>query len=171
MRLLRSSLFGLPASSWQSVPFSLGVTTRILQSNHNPMKTTINTLILALVAVCGLGAASAIAGDQESIQGTWTLETATVDGMALPNASAEYGFTGETLTMRAGDGKEQKSTFKLDTTAQPKVMVVEHDAKPDRTPYELNGDTLKLAFPPPGEQSKEVSDKGQVLFTLKRKKP
>ena len=140
------------------------------------MKTTITTLALALIAVCGFAVDSAIAGDQENIQGTWTLETATLDGKAMPRVSVEYVFTGETLTVRPEVGKEQKATFKLDTTSKPKVLVVQHDqhlpdAKPDRTPYELDGDTLKIAFPSPDERPTEVSDKGQILFTLKRKKP
>ena len=137
------------------------------------MKTIIITLALALI--CGFAAESAIAGDQENIQGTWTLETATVDGTAMPNVSVMYIFTGETLIVRPKVGTEQKATFKLETTSKPKVLVVQRDqpagAKPDRTPYELDGDTLKIAFPSPDERSTEVSDKGQMLFTLKRKKP
>jgi uncharacterized protein (TIGR03067 family) len=139
------------------------------------MKNSITTLILALVAICGFAVNSAVAGDQENIQGTWTLESATVDGTAMPNVSATYVFTGETLLVRPKVGTEQKATFKLETTSKPKVLVVQRDqpagAKPDRTPYELDGDTLKIAFPSPNERSTEVSDKGQMLFTLKRKKP
>ena len=52
------------------------------------MKTTITTFALALVAIGGFVAGSAMAGDQENIQGTWTLETATVDGKAMPSVSA-----------------------------------------------------------------------------------
>jgi uncharacterized protein (TIGR03067 family) len=139
------------------------------------MKTTITTFALALVAICGFAAGSAAAGDQENIQGTWTLETATVDGNAMPGVSVVYIFTGETLIVRPKVGTEQKATFKLETTSTPKVLVVQRDqpadAKPDRTPYELDGDTLKIAFTSPDQRSIEVSDKGQMLFTLKRKKP
>ena len=139
------------------------------------MKTTITTFALALVAICDFTAGSAVAGDQDNIQGTWTLETATVDGNAMPSVSAVYIFTGETLIVRPKVGAEQKATFKLETTSRPKVLVVQRDqpadAKPDRTPYELDGDTLKIAFSSPDQRSAEVSDKGQVLFTLKRKKP
>jgi uncharacterized protein (TIGR03067 family) len=138
------------------------------------MKTTITTFALALVAIYGFAAGSAVAGDQENIQGTWTLETATVDGNAMPGVSVVYIFTGETLIVRPKVGAEQKATFKLETTSTPKVLVVRRDqpadAKPDRTPYELDGDTLKIAFTSPDQRSIEVSDKGQMLFTLKRKK-
>ena len=139
------------------------------------MKTTITTFALALVAIGGFVAGSAMAGDQENIQGTWTLETATVDGKAMPSVSAVYIFAGETLIVRPKVGAEQKATFRLETTSKPKVLVVQRDqsadAKPDRTPYELDGDTLKIAFPSPDERPTEVSDKGQMLFTLKRQKP
>ena len=138
------------------------------------MKTTMTIFTLALVAICGFAAGSAMAGDQENIQGTWTLETASVDGKAMPGVSVMYIFTGETLIVRPKAGAEQKATFKLETTSKPKVMIVERDqpadAKPDRTPYELDGDTLKIAFTSPDERPTEVSDKGHVLFTLKRKK-
>lgn len=140
------------------------------------MKPTLITLVLALVAICNFPVASATAADQESIQGTWTLESASLDGKALPGVSVEYIFAGETLTVHPKTGKDEKATFSLETTSQPKVMVVQHDhhlldVKPDRTPYELNGDTLKIALASPDERIKEVSDKGQVLFTLRREKP
>jgi uncharacterized protein (TIGR03067 family) len=140
------------------------------------MKTTIIILALALITVGGFAADSALAGDQESIQGTWTLETATLDGKAMGPVAVEYIFTGETLIVRPKGGKEQKATFRLELTSKPKVLVVQRaensaDTKPDRTPYELDGDTLRIAFPAPDERATEVSDKGQILFTLKRKKP
>jgi uncharacterized protein (TIGR03067 family) len=138
------------------------------------MKNQISRFILALVAICGCAANSAVAGDQESIQGAWTLESATVDGRAMPNVSGMYIFTGETLIMRLKTGSERKATFKLETTSNPKILVVLRDesarAQGDRTPYALDGDTLKIAFPTPDERSPDVSDKGKVLFTLKRQK-
>jgi len=111
----------------------MNIVPRILRSQpqHHTMKTTITPVALALVAICGFAAGSAVAG--------------------------------------------AKATFKLETTSTPKVLVVQRDqpadAKPDRTPYELDGDTLKIAFTSPDQRSIEVSDKGQMLFTLKRKKP
>jgi uncharacterized protein (TIGR03067 family) len=138
------------------------------------IKNDIVTVILALVAICGFAANSAVAGDQEDIQGTWTLESATVDGRAMPNVSGMYIFTGETLIMRLKAGSERKATFKLEATGNPKILVVHREesthAQSDRTPYALDGDTLKIAFPTPDERSPDVSDNGKVLFTLKRKK-
>lgn len=140
------------------------------------MKSFLTTLALALVGLGSFAADSAVAGDQESIQGTWTLEKATLDGKAQGPVSVEYVFAGETLTVHPKAGKELKATFKLEITSKPKVLVVQRDPhadgdEPDRTPYELDGDTLKIAFPSADERLTEISDKGHILFILKRKKP
>jgi uncharacterized protein (TIGR03067 family) len=113
---------------------------------------------------------SAVADDQESIQGTWTLESASLDGKAMPVPAVVYVFAGDTMTVRPGTGPEQKAAFSLDLTSKPRILVVQHGAKPDRTPYELEGDTLKIAFSSPDEHPTDVSDKGHILFTLKRAK-
>lgn len=139
------------------------------------MKSFLTTLALALAGL-GFAADSAVAGDQESIQGTWALETASVDGKVRGRVSVDYVFAGETLTVQPAGAKEVKGSFKLETASKPKVLVVQRDPyapgdEPDRTPYELNGDTLKIVFPSAGEHLKEISDKGHILFVLKRKKP
>lgn len=136
------------------------------------MKQTIKTLALMLIVLRGGVASSALAADQENIQGSWTLETASMLGktMPQPRVAVVYVFTGETMIVRGGDGNEQKSTFRLETTSKPKMLLVEHGEKPDRMPYELSGDTLKISFPSPDERPTNVSDDGQVLFTLKRTK-
>ncbi len=141
------------------------------------MKSFLTTFALALAGLGGFAAAdSAVAGDQESIQGTWALEAASLDGKVRSRVSVDYVFEGETLTVHPAGGKDIKGSFKLETTTKPKVLVVQRDPhapgdEPDRTPYELNGDTLKIAFPSADERLKEISDKGHILFTLKRKKP
>ncbi len=140
------------------------------------MKSLLTTLVLALAGLGGFAADSAVAGDQESIQGTWALESASMDGKVRGRVSVDYIFAGETLTVHPANGKDAKGSFKLETTTKPKVLVVQRDPhapgdEPDRTPYELNGDTLKIAFPSADERLKEISDKGHILFTLKRKKP
>ena len=136
------------------------------------MKTNSTTITLALIALCGFAASSTLASDQEDIQGTWTLQKVSMNGKAMPAPLVTYIFTGDTLTIHPETGAEQKTTFKLETS-KSKVMVVQHNesgTKPDRTPYDLSGDTLKIAFAVPEEPSPEVSDNGQILFTLQRKK-
>jgi uncharacterized protein (TIGR03067 family) len=137
------------------------------------MKT--NSITLSLIVLCGFAASSSLAGDQEDIQGTWTLQKVSMNGQAMPAPAVTYIFTGDTLTIRPENGAEQKTTFKLETS-KLKMMVAQHNesaagTKPDRTPYDLSGDTLKIAFAAPDEPSPEVSDNGQILFTLQRKKP
>jgi len=138
------------------------------------MKTNSTTLSLALIALCGFAASSMLAGDQEDIQGTWTLQKVSMNGQDMPVPVVTYIFAGDTLTIHPEAGVEKKATFKLETS-KSKVMIVQHNesapgAKPDRTPYELSGDTLKLAFGAAKEVSAKISDSGQILFTLQRKK-
>jgi uncharacterized protein (TIGR03067 family) len=145
------------------------------QPRPNKMKTTTTLLSLTVIALCGFAASPAVAGDQENIQGTWTLEKVSMNGKAMPVPVVTYLFAGDALTIHPQAGAEQKATFKLEATSKPKVLVVQHSesasgAKSDRSPYELSGDTLKIAFSSPGEHSPEVSDSGQILFTLQRKK-
>jgi uncharacterized protein (TIGR03067 family) len=137
------------------------------------MKANSITLSLGLIVLCGFATSSALAGDQEDIQGAWTLQKISMNGKAMPAPAVTYTFTGDTLIIHPEKGADQKTTFKLETS-KSKVMVVQHSesagTKPDRTPYDLSGDTLKIAFAAPDEPSPEVSDNGQILFTLQRKK-
>ena len=77
------------------------------------------------------------------------------------------------MTVHPAAGNEQHLTFTLDAASKPKCLVNQvvpsaPGAKPERIPYELSGDTLKLMPTSPNEQVAEVSDKGHVLITLKR---
>jgi len=133
------------------------------------IKSILLKLALAVVAL-GPFAPLAIADDQQNIQGTWVLVAATMDNQPMALQGVEYVFEGGSMTVRAPVGQEQKTTFTLETAAKPKVLVVEHGAKPDRTPYELNGDTLKIAFTSSDQVAADFSGKGYVMFTLTRKK-
>ena len=138
------------------------------------MKTNSIILSLALIVLCGFAASSTLAGDQEDIQGTWTLQKVSMNGQDMAVPAVSYIFAGDTLTIHPEAGVEKKSTFKLETS-KSKVMIVQHNESgagtaPTRSPYELSGDTLKIAFGALKEISAGISDKGQVLFTLQRKK-
>ena len=139
------------------------------------MKTNSITLSLAFIALCGFAASSALADDQEDIQGTWTLQAVSMNGQTMPVPAVTYIFAGDTLTIHPEAGVEKKTTFKLETS-KSKVMILQHnesgaETKPARSPYELTGDTLKITFGALNGLSGEISDKGQILFTLQRKKP
>ena len=136
------------------------------------MKT--NSITLALIVLCGFAASSTLAGDQEDIQGTWTLKKVSMNGQDMPVPAVTYIFAGDTLTIHPEAGAEKKTTFKLETS-KSKVMILQHnesgaETKSARSPYELSGDTLKIAFGTLKESPAEISDKGQILFTLQRKK-
>jgi uncharacterized protein (TIGR03067 family) len=138
------------------------------------MKTNSSIFSLTLIALCGFAASSTLAGDQEDIQGTWTLQKVSMNGQDMPVPVVTYIFAGDTLTIHPEAGVEKKTTFKLETS-KSKVMILQHnesgaETKPARSPYELSGDTLKIAFGALKDLSGEISDKGQILFTLQRKK-
>ncbi len=91
-----------------------------------------------------------------------------MNGTVMKVPPVVYVFAGETMSVRAAPGQDQAAVFSLESELHPKILVVQHGAKPDRTPYELDGDTLKVAFPSPDEHPTDVSDKGHMLFILKR---
>jgi len=139
------------------------------------MKSAIITLALPLIALCGIGADSPKADDQKNMQGTWAVVSATQDGKAVEFGD-EAVFAGDQLKFRGKDGREQKGTFKLDPTKKPKEFIFKPvdlppNASPGQMAYELSGDTLKLVTSSPDKRPTEISDKGQILITLNRKKP
>ena len=69
------------------------------------MKTNSSTLSLALIALCGFAASSALAGDQEDIQGSWTLQKVSMNGKAMPAPAVTYTFTGDTLVIHPEKGR------------------------------------------------------------------
>ena len=96
-----------------------------------------------------------------------------LDGKPLPDADVLYVFAGDALIVRPAVGNERHLTFTLDLASKPKFLVYQvvqsaPGIKPERVPYELSGDTLKLMPTSPNEQVTEVSDKAHVLITLKR---
>jgi uncharacterized protein (TIGR03067 family) len=94
-----------------------------------------------------------------------------VDGTVMKVPPIVYVFAGETMTVRAAPGQDKVAAFSLESESHPKILVVQHGSKPDRTPYELDGDTLRVAIPTPDEHPTNVSDKGHMLFILKRTPP
>ncbi|GAO43219.1 hypothetical protein FPE01S_02_03230 [Flavihumibacter petaseus NBRC 106054] len=86
-----------------------------------------------------------------------------------------YVFKGDTLSFTDETGKEMKYSFKLDTIANPRLLIVRsEDTLNNPTPvsigYELNGDSLKIVVAPHGLHPTEISDKhDQELIVCKRK--
>lgn len=113
----------------------------------------------------------------KKLEGTWTIDSATLDGKAVKEMQAGQAmFAGHKLTLKDADGKvKQKFTCKVDPSQKPKTMNFvldkkEKNAAPGNAIYELKGNSLKLCIGPPDKRPTEFSDKGQVLIVLKRKK-
>ena len=142
------------------------------------MKTTLITLVLVCVSLCGAAADAPKSTDQTNIQGVWLAQSASDNGYKVEEAAGcQYAFSGDKLTIRDASGKEMKYSFKLDTTSNPKLFVLQ----PEQTltnatlcsvAYELSGDSLKIAMACPGSRPTELSDKNnQMLIVFKRKSP
>ena len=116
------------------------------------------------------------AEDQQALQGIWTVESYRKDGEVLRSFVEEYRFEGDKFTELQKDGREGVQTFEVDATQSPKKInlfripgAINSDS--GWFVYELRGDILRIIFGWPGGKPKEISDKGQLLVTLKRKKP
>lgn len=144
------------------------------KTNHT--KTSILTLALFCVSLCGLAADVPKSKDQQNIQGDWVGESGTSNGFKLEEVvGCHYVFSGDRLAIRDKTGKEMKFSFKLDTSSSPKLLVQQPEqaltnATLCNVAYELNGDTLKIAIANPGTRPTGMSDKEQMVIIFKRKK-
>jgi uncharacterized protein (TIGR03067 family) len=114
----------------------------------------------------------------KALEGTWTVEGATLDGKEVVAAGGgEFVFAAGRLTMKPPmDLPEQVFKYRVDPSKKPAAIDFAFDgaAPPNAgigpAVYELDGDTLKLCLAPPDKpRPTEIGDKGQVLFVLKRK--
>ncbi|MFC0776424.1 hypothetical protein [Terrimonas alba] len=133
-------------------------------------------IILGLVCnlSCGDAGDAAASTDQENIQGAWLGQTESLNGIQK-DVSFLYVFKGDTVSFTDETGKEMKYSFSLDTTGNPRLLIIRsEDTLTNPTPvsvgYELNGDSLKIVVAPPGLRPTEISDKNdQELIICKRK--
>lgn len=138
------------------------------------MKTSLIILLLIFAMSCGVTGDAAKSTDQAKIQGTWLAQTESQNGVKK-NVSYIYIFREDKVTFIDETGKEMKYSFKLDTTGNPKLLIIRpEDTLTNSTPvsvaYELDGDTLTIVVAPPGLRPTEISDKNdQELIICKRK--
>lgn len=138
------------------------------------MKTFIIISIIVCALSCGVTGDTLKSTDQANIQGTWLAQSESQNG-TKKNVSYQYVFTKDKVTFTDETGKEMKYSFKLDTTASPKLIIIRPaEALTDSTPvsvaYELGGDSLKIVVASPGLRPTEISDKNnQELIICKRK--
>ena len=138
------------------------------------MKTLLTILVLVCALSCGDAGDAATSTDQENIQGAWLGQTESLNGIQK-DVSFLYVFKGDTVSFTDETGKEMKYSFKLDTTSNPKFIIIQPEdtltnSEPVSVGYELNGDSLKIVVAPPGLRPTEISDKNnQELIICKRK--
>ncbi|MBG9377401.1 TIGR03067 domain-containing protein [Panacibacter sp. DH6] len=133
-------------------------------------------LILCLVCTlsCGVDGEKEKANDQVNIQGVWLAQTESQNGITK-NVSYQYIFRGDKVTFIDETGKEMQYTFRLNTSGNPRLLII----RPAETPndsaavsvaYELHGDSLKIVVAPAGLRPAEISDNNdQELIICKRK--
>ena len=138
------------------------------------MKTCIFILLLVCALSCGDDGDAAKSTDQANIQGAWLAKTESLNGIEK-NVDYMYVFKGDKVTFTDETGKEMRYSFKLDTTSNPKFLIIQPDdtltnSTPVSVAYELNGDSLKIVVAPAGLRPTEISDKNnQELIICKRK--
>ena len=138
------------------------------------MKAFLIILVLVCTLSCGVNGDAPKSTDQANIQGTWLGQSESQNGIKK-NVSYLYVFRGDTITFRDETGKEMKYSFRLDTTGNPRMIIIQPEdrltnSSPVSVAYELNGDSLKIVVAPPGLRPTEISDKNnQELIICKRK--
>lgn len=126
---------------------------------------------------------SAVETDSDEIQGTWDLESVTVNGREVEDTQikgAKFAVMAGRSTVTFGE-QTLKVTYKLDRTASPKAIDLTYrddtgEGRTFRGIYKLEGDTFTMCRPrrPEGERPREFAAPAgseQVLVVMKRGKP
>jgi len=138
------------------------------------MKTSLITLVFVCTLWCGVAGDAPKSTDQANIQGVWLAQSESQNGIKK-NVTYQYIFRGDKVTFTDETGKEMKYSFKLDTTSNLKLIIIQPvDTLTNSTPvsvaYELAGNSLKIVVAAPGLRPTEISDKNdQELIICKRK--
>lgn len=143
------------------------------------MKTSLMTLVLACVSLCGCAAPGAMCADRAGLQGTWLGHTESLNGHTK-SVDFRYVFSGDRVTFRDETGMETTYTFTLNAGDGLTFLTIVPAAPPDSpansTPvsvaYALDGDSLTLVVAPPGSRPTDMSDRNnQELIVCRRKRP
>lgn len=135
--------------------------------------------IALILAVGALGwAEDANVEDFKKLQGKWTIESASFNGKELKEQNGGRLVFDETSLRILPPSKDKGGdavTFRVDATKKPKTLSLVSDATKKapnlgRMAYEIDGDTLKIAIGLANKPPADISDKGQILWTLKRTK-
>jgi uncharacterized protein (TIGR03067 family) len=138
------------------------------------MRTSIIIMVLIYALSCGVRGDAATSTDQSKLQGVWLGQLESQNGVKK-NVSYQYIFKGDKINFIDETGMEMKYSFKLDTTGNPRFIIIRsEDTLTNSTPvsvgYELDGDSLKIVVAPAGLRPTDISDKNnQELIFCKRK--
>src|SRR5262245_47367895 len=112
------------------------------------------------------------------LDGTWVVDSATRDGKPVEDMKAgrmvfSWDNSGDKLTLKGADGKEQRVAYTIDPFQKPKVIDFtpeknEKNAALGKAIYDVDDDTLKVCLGPPDKRPTAFTDKGQTLIRLKR---
>jgi uncharacterized protein (TIGR03067 family) len=167
---------------------ALALTRGVLRTMLLSQLKTVAAVILSVAFAVGLGGFayhSLAAGpqakdDHEAILGTWKIEKAEIEGKEDDEKAKEIKgvkvvITKEKIVTELPDGTMRESTYKLDPTQKPKALDIRYrDQETIEHVYTLEGDTLKVCGPLPGQgagRPTEVGTKegsGTMMVTLKR---
>jgi RNA polymerase sigma factor (sigma-70 family) len=113
--------------------------------------------------------------DKDAILGTWKVENVEVDGMdgsdtekGMELKRATLTFTADKIVVEAGE-KSVELMYKLDSSAKPKTIDLDHAGKSWMSVYSLDDNSLKICSPhePGGDRPAEVGTKvGSRSFML-----
>lgn len=138
------------------------------------IKTSLIILVLVCAFSCGIAGSAAKSTDQANIQGTWLAQTESQNGIKK-DVTYQYVFKGDQVTFTDETGKEMKYSFKLDTTSNLKLIIIQPadtliNSTPVSVAYKLDGNSLIIVVAAPGLIPTEISDKNnQELIICKRK--
>jgi uncharacterized protein (TIGR03067 family) len=145
-------------------------------------------LVLTLVLSVGPGFPTNALNDDtvqkelQKLQGTWTVVSAQADGQKQSEESlkgAKLTVSGDKYTVTRDGRVVERGTLRIDPAQRPKTIDAtpaegEYKGKTFHGIYEVNGDTARDCFAPPGqERPKEFTSKagsGVVVRTYKRSK-
>ncbi|HMC89453.1 MAG TPA: TIGR03067 domain-containing protein [Gemmataceae bacterium] len=115
-------------------------------------------LVLAIMLLASASKEDETRKDLEKIQGDWAEVSYVVDGVKVPDDEAQALFRSikdDKYTIFQFKKVIGKGTFKLDATKKPRTIDAETTVGGRKLTllgiYELDGDTLKICFAPPGK--------------------
>jgi uncharacterized protein (TIGR03067 family) len=140
--------------------------------------------LLMLAIISGLVLADAKpSAEAEKLLGAWDIVSTEIKGKTYPAPEISSGtivFAKDNrLILKDKSQKDKKGTYQIDPSKDPKELDLtkfkEGSKEGNKMPtiYEIDGDKLRIAFPPEGDKGKRptIFDSNKALIiTLKRQK-